>query len=55
MKAIEVPFCPKENVLTSTKDWADELAASDKGSYYMQHQFKEVGPGNCVAVISENI
>ena len=33
------------------KDWADKIAASNKGSYYTQHESEEVVPGNCVAVI----
>ena len=53
-KAIELLFCAKENSKKKNdidKDWADKLAASDKGSYYSQHEFDEVVLGNCVAVI----
>ena len=57
-KAIELPFFAKEsskkrkgNCFDIDKDWADKLAASDKGSHYMQHEFEEVVPGSCVAVI----
>ena len=50
------PFVPRRAVKREKgncfdKDWADKLAISDKGSYYMQHEFEEVVPGNCVAVI----
>jgi len=43
-KAIELPFRPKESGKKKNnfdKDWADKLAASDKGSYYKQHEFEE--------------
>ena len=39
------------NCFDIDKDWADKLAASDKGSYYTQHEFEEVVPGNCVALL----
>ena len=46
---IELPFCAKGSGID--EDWADKLAASDKGSYYMQHLLEENVQGNCVAVI----
>ena len=50
-KAIELPFCAKESGKKTKKELGWQIAASDKGSYYTQHESKEVVPGNCVAVI----
>ena len=50
-KAIELPFCAKESGKKKKRDWADKIAASDKGSYYTQHESEDVVPGNCVAAI----
>ena len=33
------------------KDWADKIVASDKVSYYTQHESEKVVPGSCVAAI----
>ena len=41
----------KGNSFDINKDWAGKLATRDKGSYYTQHEFKEVVPGNCVVVM----
>ena len=38
-------------VVKGKKDWAYKITASDKGSYYTQHESEEVVPGKCVAVI----
>ena len=57
-KRSSCPFVPRRAVKRKTgncfdidNDWAEKLAASDKGSYYTQHEFEEVVPGNWVAVI----
>ena len=54
-KRSSCPFVPrravrrkKRNCFDIDKDWADKLAASDKGSYYTQYEFEVVVPGNCV-------
>ena len=38
----------KRNCFDIDKDWADKVAASEKGSYYTQHEFEVVVPGSCV-------
>ena len=45
-KAIELPFCTKgirkkKTMKFFDKDWADKLAASDRGSCHKQHEFEE--------------
>ena len=53
-KRASCPFVPrrtvkrKKNCFDIDKDWADKLAASEKGSYYTQHEFEVVVPGSCV-------
>ena len=42
---------PRRVLKRKEKDWTDKIAASDKGSYYTQHESEEVVPGSCVAVI----
>ena len=47
-KAIELPCFAQES---GKEDWANKIVASDKGSYYTQHESEKVVPGSCVAVI----
>ena len=49
-KRSSCPFLPRR-VVKRKKDWADKIVASDKGSYYTQHESEKVVPGSCVAVI----
>ena len=46
------PFVPRRaSGKKKKKELGLQIAASDKGSYYTQHESEEVVPGNCVAII----